>query len=398
MHKLLISCVLLVSALSGCGGGGSLADSPTAATTPPIATTEFVALAGSASCANLRNRMFVIDQKQVLWDKAGSCADASYELVLFGADTKKILCSSGDTIAGPKTTCNDEQFRTMFLTISKNLDKADFGLGSTHQIQQLVVPPGVSSAVSFTSFYAPLFYGMAPANVVIKDSVVWGKFLEAAQIKPSFGALSESDFAHKMIVGTFFKSPNNCSLTQILKISSNGQKMTVEYTDQDRVSARSCDANSNLASTPMNLVMVDKLDLPVEFVNVNAAQIGFSVLEVNSVPKDFNPAFQGAIKDAASWAAYVANNIAGQAPTIDFTKNMIIAVNVGLGGCKSFDGIDVWRSAGKLNVVARVRDNADPKVACTADFVQRTQLIQLERSDDAVAFSNVTVWSVFGAD
>jgi hypothetical protein len=386
MNKFLISYLLLAAAISGCGGGGKLTETPA---TTPLATTEFIALASAANCANLRNRMFVIDQKHVVWDKAGSCADASYELVLFGKTTKDVLCSSADTIAGPKTTCTDAQYRSTFDLISKNLDKADLGLGSTHQVQQLVVPPGASWAMSFMPVYAPLYYGKAPDNVVIKDISAWDKFLAEAQFKPVFAPLTQADFSGKMVLGVFFKYPNNCSVVKIVKVSSNGQKMTVEYTDQELISAQSCDPNSSLASTPMNLVLVDKVDLPVEFVNVNAAQIAFSTLDVTIKQDGLNTGFQGAIKDAAAWADYVSKNIIGTAPTIDFTKNMVVAATLSLGGCKSFDGITLWRSSGKLNVAVRINDNANPNIACTADFIQRTQLIELARTDDAIEFSTV---------
>lgn len=398
MNKFLISYLLLVAAISGCGGSAKMIEAPATIRITPLVTTEFISLASGASCANLRNRMYLIDQKQVFWDKAGSCADAAYDLVLFGSTTKNILCSAADSIVGPRTICNDEQFRAMFLTISSNLDKADLGLGSGHQVQQLVVPPGASWAMSLTPVYAPLFYGTAPANVVIKDLTAWTRFLETAQIKPIFGPLTEADFSNKMVVGTFFKSANNCSVTQIVRMSSNGQKLIVEYTDEERISIRSCDANSDLASTPMNLVMVDKLDLPVEFVNVNKAQLSFTPIEVSSKPQGLSPANQGTIKDATAWTDYIANNITGAVPNIDFSKNMLISVNVPLGGCKSYDGINLWRSGGKLNVAVRVLDIADPKIACTADFILRTQLIQIERTDDAVEFSTVRGYFVFGPD
>jgi len=201
-----------------------------------------------------------------------------------------------------------------------------------------------------------------------------------------------------MVLGVFFKSANNCSVTKILKLSSNGQKLLVEYADQERISIQSCDANSNLASTPMNLVLIDKLDLPVDFVNVNATQIPFSFLDVQVKSADMTKPFQTTIKDAASWAAYVAENVTGAVPAIDFTKNMLVAITVPLGGCKTFDGVNLWRSGGKLNVATRVLDNADPKIFCTADFKQFTKWIQLERTDDTLEFSLVRGWYVFGPD
>ena len=400
MNKFLMQYLFLAVALSGCGGAEKLDKMPVAApleAIAPVATSEFLSLARGASCANLRNRMFVVDEKHVFWDKAGSCADASYEMVLYGKTSKNVLCSIGDTIAGPKTTCNDEQFRSMLLTMSKNLDKADLGLGSTHQVQQLAVAPGANWPMSFLPIYAPLHYGNATANIVIKDISAWDIFLADAQFKPVFAPLTQTDFNSKMVLGVSFKMPNNCSMIKIVKVSSNGQKMTVEYTDEERISVRSCDPNTNLASTPINLVMVDKLDLPVEFVNINAVQVAFSYLDVTFKPQGFSPVFQGAIKDVGSWNEYVANNLAGPAPTIDFTKNMVLAVSLSLGGCKSFDGVTLWRSGGKLNVAIRINDNANPQIACTLDFIERTQLIELPRMDEAIEFFTVRGATVFDA-
>lgn len=107
-------------------------------------TTDFIAIASGASCANLRNRLFVIDQKHVFWDKASSYADASFSQVLYGNTPQIILCSSADSVVGPRTFYNDEDYRSLFQTIAKNLNKPDLGLGSMHHVQQLTVPQVMS--------------------------------------------------------------------------------------------------------------------------------------------------------------------------------------------------------------------------------------------------------------
>jgi hypothetical protein len=137
---------LLLAGLAGCGAGsgvqadrqagqvsqgGAVGDPAPAA----LAMAEFQAMARDASCTENRNRLFIIDGKQVLWDHAGNCADAAYEQVLFGDKRETVLCTSGDTIAGPRTSCSDAASRTMFETIVKNLDKADLGLGSAHKVE-----------------------------------------------------------------------------------------------------------------------------------------------------------------------------------------------------------------------------------------------------------------------
>jgi hypothetical protein len=104
---------------------------------------EFIDIANGASCADLRNRLFVIDQKHVFWDKASNQADASFSQVLFGNNPHIILCSRADSVNGPRTFYNDEEYRTLFQTISENVDRQDLGLGRWHHIQQLTVKQSV---------------------------------------------------------------------------------------------------------------------------------------------------------------------------------------------------------------------------------------------------------------
>ncbi|MES2049993.1 MAG: hypothetical protein V4447_16455 [Pseudomonadota bacterium] len=392
MNKFLIPYLFLAATISGCGGSGKLAETPAP---PPLATTDFIALASGASCANLRNRMFVIDQKQVIWDKAGSCADASYELVLFGDTTKNVLCSSADSIAGPKTTCVDTQYRSVFDLISKNLDKADLGLGSGHRVTQLTVPAGASIALPFVSISAPLYYGAAPTNIVIKDSAAWTKLLDDGQVKKEgAGASLSVDFTSQMVLGVFFKSPNNCSVTQLLKLTSNGQKLIAEFSDEERISAQSCDQNSNLASTPMNLVVVNRLDLPVEFVNVNATKIASNTLDVTTF-SGIQTAQNLVIKDNAAWTALWAqhtNNSGVAVPTVDFSKRMVVGVFLGAkpSGCYGIADVNIWRTGAKLNVS---HHDSIPGIGvmCTMVITTPAYLAELDRSDDVVEFTAIPI-------
>jgi hypothetical protein len=136
-------------ALAGCGGGGGGAQDQQAGqgTTGgdpngrlPV-TVDFVTKAQDAPCADLRNRLYMIDRRMVFWERAGSCADNAYGRTLFGASPQTVLCSLADAVTGPQTTCTDQQVRALFDTIVANLDKSDLGLGSTHQVEVLVVPP-----------------------------------------------------------------------------------------------------------------------------------------------------------------------------------------------------------------------------------------------------------------
>ena len=250
-------------------------------------------------------------------------------------------------------------------------------------------------ALAFSALAPHLHYGTAPANVVIKDATAWAKFLDDAKIRKEDGANLSVDFASQMVLGVFFKTANNCSISQILKLSSNGQKLTVEYTDQDRISAQSCDPGSNLASTPMSLVVVSRLDLPVEFVNVNAAKIVLNILDVKT-----NSGVQLAqnlvIKDAAAWTTLWTqhdNNFGAALPVIDFSKRMVVAVFLGSkpSGCYAIKDLSIWRSGGKLNV-AHIDRLPGPLELCTAVLTAPAYLVELGRTEDVVEFAGISTF------
>lgn len=386
-NKKIIGALLLAASMAGCGGAGKL-DQPAVV---PLATAEFISLTKDASCANLRNRLFVIDQKQVFWDKASNCADASYSQVLYGNTPQMILCTSADSIAGPRTFCNDQQYLSLFQTITKNLDKADLGLGSAHQVQQLAVPAGTSTALAFTQISAPFYFGSAPANIVIQDAAAWNKFWQLAIAPAPTAEFSEADFSSKMVLGTFFKTPNDCSITQILRVSSDGQKIRVEYRDEERISVSSCNPKSGLASTPMNLVALDKLALPVEFVNVTVAKVAFQTLDARSY-SSISTAQNLLIKDEASWAKlwteHVSNMMpAPPMPSVDFSKNMVLALFMGQkpNGCYGMNVVNVWRADGKLSVAIHRSVPVEASI-CTMALTSPAELIQLARTDEPVEF------------
>lgn len=97
----------------------------------------FTEMAKKAGCADNRNDMYVIDDKMVFWAKEGSCMDASYGFGLYGNTKDQILCSSGDTIAGPRESCSDENYYEMLNTITKNLDGENLGLDASHQVRKI---------------------------------------------------------------------------------------------------------------------------------------------------------------------------------------------------------------------------------------------------------------------
>jgi hypothetical protein len=135
--------------LAACGGGGNsspadkLAGQGIAVGEPNGAVAvaaDFIAKAQDATCADARNRLFIIDKTMVFWDRAGSCADMAYDRSLYGATPQALLCTLADSIGGPHLTCADTRSRALFDIIVVNLDKADLGLGGGHQVEALVIP------------------------------------------------------------------------------------------------------------------------------------------------------------------------------------------------------------------------------------------------------------------
>lgn len=94
----------------------------------------------TAGCAQTRNRLLRIDHRTqgdtdlVLLDQAGTCADAAYRQVLYGATPANVLCSNAQTIAGPVKNCAATQYTSLFDTILANSGAADLGLGPEYVV------------------------------------------------------------------------------------------------------------------------------------------------------------------------------------------------------------------------------------------------------------------------
>ncbi len=102
-----------------------------------MSTAAFIKMANESPCHQIRNRLFLIDNSVIFWDRIGKCPDNAHEQTLFGATPDKILATSHDSIAGPMVKVNDEKYRAMFDTIMAHRDAPDLGLGSAHKVQPL---------------------------------------------------------------------------------------------------------------------------------------------------------------------------------------------------------------------------------------------------------------------
>jgi hypothetical protein len=96
----------------------------------------FKEMAMSAGCADIVNRLYLVDGQMVFWSIEGNCSDASFARTLFGSTVDNVLCSLHDSIAGPMGDCQDA-YRAMFDTMVANLDQPDLGLGSAHTVEPI---------------------------------------------------------------------------------------------------------------------------------------------------------------------------------------------------------------------------------------------------------------------
>jgi hypothetical protein len=407
--KFLIPTLIMSAMLSACGGGTSIGN------TPPVepviaaaAKAEFIALANTASCAQTRNRLFLIDGKQMFWDRVGTCADASYSQTLYGATPQSILCSSSDSIAGPRTTCTDEKYRAMFVQINQNLDKPDLGLGSAHQVTQLDIVPSAAKSLPFVSLAYETYFGTPPSNLVIRDEATWNRFLDDSKINSMLRLNYPSsevedltlkiDFSKKMVIAVFFAKRNTCDRTEIVRLTASNQKIVAEYIETEVVAPPLCDLIAPGTRTPMNLVVVDRSELAVQFVNINAARVGYSeFLSHSFLQIDFQIQLtnneQRIIKDNASFdKTFVkgfGNSGSPQAP--DFSKRMLIVISPQTGGCGG-TGVNTWSSNGKLSVALKqsIYKSGLP-IVCTAGF-SGARVIELDRSDLPIEFIEIPNW------
>lgn len=381
--------------LSACGGGQDNNTKTPPSNNPPIgqpiANKQFIALATGSNCADARNRLFVVDQKYVLWDKAGNCADASYAQTLFGTTPSVTLCSNMDSIAGPRLSCEDNTLKSMFSTMINNLDKNNLGLDASHQVQAIANISGTLASIPFNALNASFYRGSAPLNIIIKDKSAWDQFWKNAQISPPVGSPSDSSFFNIMALGTFYKTQNDCSITQILKLVSNGQKLTAEYMEEERIAISRCDQNP-LTSTPMSLIETVSLDLPVEFNNVSSKLITHKLIDETQF-SNITTTKNVVIKDQSAWqklwAEHKNNN--SIAPSIDFTKNMVIAIFSGSKSCFGIENLRAWSSDTTFNVTYH-NPLPGPATACPAVVLTPSSMIEVPLSNQLIEFNAITIF------
>jgi hypothetical protein len=394
--RVLVSAAIAGAALAACGGGGDgttvmnsrQAGQGIAVGEPnggvPVVS-EYIQRAQEASCASTRNNLYLVDSKYVLWDRAGECADASYAQTLMGATPQAVLCSAGDSIAGPRTSCTDAALRPLFDTMLANLDKADLGLGAGHKVEPVSFLPKSGTPVAFKEVVAETFSGIGTAReVVVKDAAAWAA-LWAEHSKNGTPA-PQFDFSRNMLVAVFAGDRSGgCGMFNVVYVGAQGGKLLVEIEYRDVSPVATC---LPVVTQPMRVVSVPRVDAPVEFRKILSEYINFKSVEPLVRTGVFSPR-NVVVRDEQAWAALWAEHAGKDAalPKIDFTKQMVIGVFRGAqpDGCRSTTISSVGFDKGKLKVV-HVDTVPGPGIMCTMAIVYPAHVVVTHRSDAPAEF------------
>jgi hypothetical protein len=390
-----LGAIVAGALLAACGGGSSTHDqqaTPGIAVGEPnpaaLATAPFIAMARTSSCSETRNRLFVIDGKQVFWDHAGQCADASYEQVLFGSTPDARLCSHGDTIAGPRTSCADESARALFDTIVKNADLPDLGLGSGHKVEQLAFLPPAGTTITYETVARDNLSGVtARQTVVIKDQAAWDKlWSQHIAGRTPVPAAPKVDFTRKMLVALFAGEYGNaCHSLAVARVAAGATRLEIEVDEHDVTTVAIC---TPVVSHPMQIVAVDRTDAEVAVIPVTLTGIPFQTADATSM-SGIHEAHTVVVKDALTWAGLWSEHAPGRPlPAVDFTANMVVGVFMGSGANSCFTtAIDgVARTADKI-IVHELRSVPGPDILCAMHVTTPAHLVVIPRSDLPVEFA-----------
>ncbi|SFD05047.1 protease complex subunit PrcB family protein [Massilia yuzhufengensis] len=394
--RILVTAFVAGATLSACGGGndgpavmrnqqagqGIAVGEPNGGV--PVVS-EYIKLAQEASCASTRNNLYLIDSKYVLWDRAGDCADNAHGQALMGATPQAVLCSAGDSIAGPRTSCTDAGLRPLFDTILANLGKPDLGLGSSHKVEAISFLPKSGTPIAFKPFVSDSFSNItAPREVVVKDAAAWAA-LWAEHSKTRMAA-PEFDFTRNMLVAVFSGGANaGCRTFNVVYAGSHNGKLLVEIDDRDVSPVAICPA---VVTQPMQVVSVPRTDAPVEFRRIVSEFVNFKSVEP-LLRTQVTTARNVVVRDEAAWAALWAEHAGKDValPKVDFSRQMVVGVFRGAqpDGCRSTGISSVGFDQGKLRVV-HTDTVPGPGVICTMAIVYPAHLVTPPRSEAPVEF------------
>jgi hypothetical protein len=226
-------------------------------------------------------------------------------------------------------------------------------------------------------------------NVVIRDSAALGTLWAAhmgnyVPVPP----MPKIDFNEKMLVGVFVgQLTHGCGTANIHHLRNEGAKVTVAYS----VSTAAPEVCAAVMGSPAALAIVDRSDAPVEFTATAGTDIPLATIDHSQV-SGVHTARNAIVKDQAAWEAlWAEHHRSTVAPSVDFTRNMVVAAFNGPGdGCAGISLASALRS-GPVVTIRRKVTVPGPEIACTKIATSPAHMVVMEKTSDQVVFANETV-------
>jgi hypothetical protein len=400
MLKSITNIVALAAAitLAGCGGGGNVsvahiqvggdASSGGGGGSGPVMA-DFIKVAQAEPCADIKNRLYLIDGKEVFWDRAGNCPDNAYAQRLYGANPQTVLCETTDTIGGPKTFCANDSMRTLFDTIQRGADQPNLGLDSTHKVEPMTFLPKSGAAIPFVTIVNGGSSVTQQRSVVVKDQAAFNA-LWAEHLGTRTDPAPPVDFGTKMVIALFGGSSLGCDSVAIAGVRSQDGRMVVDLEHR----APALPVCLAVVITSAQMVVVDRVDAPVDFAWHDVQSLLAGVIDSTN-GSGVHDARNVVVKDKDAWArlwAEHASQVPGMPatrplPDVDFNTQMVIGVFLGMGGngCNS-TSISSVSSDGKTITVRHSDTVPGIGIMCAMYVPSPAQLVTVPRSDLPVQF------------
>ena len=349
-----------------------------------ITVAPFVQRARESACGQYSNRLFVANKKYVFSAAEGTCASTVEKYVLYGKTADEKLCSFNmdDMRRAVKRGCTDPAlYPLMDNLVSMQMRAETVREGAL--LEEIRFLPKEGTRLPFYSLARNTHSGVeAPRQQVIRDAATLASLWSGPVNKDS----SPVNFDTEMVIAVFGGNTSACGQFAIRAVRSAGAALVVDY-GQDTVPAGTvCTLAIN---TPMELVVVDRIDAPVTFTQVAPQAVAFRDLEESNAQTYGDPQ-RLVIKDAQAWAALWKQHIQVSAlPQIDFSKQMVVAA---FAGGKAYGGYGIGiggieRLGGKLRVsVIESAPGRYNRSLFTTSLTSPVSFVVLERSDEPVEF------------
>ena len=234
--------------------------------------------------------------------------------------------------------------------------------------------------------YEPVSGITSAQNVVIRNaaefSALWAAHMRNRVPVPPVPAI---DFTQKMVVGVFVGQLNHgCGGVALHHVRNEGAKLTVAYSATTAMP----EVCTMVMGSPAALAVVERSDAAVEFAPSAASTVAMTTIDATQHSL-VQVARTAIVKDQAAWSALWAEHKGSgvAAPSVDFTRNMVVAAFKGPGdACAGIKLAHALRS-GAVVTVRRTLQSAGPGMACAQVLTTPAHIVTMERTGDQVVFA-----------